>query len=98
MLVRALFLFKLLANAMAPLALLRRPRGPNGEEPGVSLMPYVEVVLLVLLLGLAIVGWAPVGPTTTALSGVAAMLGSYLLMFFVSAVLARFGHLFGRRR
>ncbi len=97
-LLAALLLLKLLANAMAPVALLSRPRGPKGEEPGVSLMPYVEVILLVVLIGLASAGWAPVGAVITTLSGVAAILGSYLLMFLVAAVLAGLSRLFGRRR
>lgn len=98
MLVGALFLLKLVANAMAPVSLLRRPLGPNGEEPGVSLMPYVEVILLMLLIGLASSGWAPVGAVTTALGGAGAILASYLLMFVVAAVLARLSHRFQRRR
>lgn len=98
MLVGALFLLKLVANAMAPVSLLGRPRGPKGEEPGVSLMPYVEVMLLVLLLGLASASWAPIGAVTTALGGALAILASYLLMFVVAALLAGLSHLFGRRR
>lgn len=98
MLVGAMFLLKLVANTMAPVSLFRRPLGPKGEEPGVSLMPYVEVILLILLVGLASAGWAPVGAFTTALGGGAAILASYVVMLAVAAVLARLRHRFERRR
>jgi hypothetical protein len=98
LIVGALFLLKLVANALAPVSLFRRPLGPKGEEPGVSLMPYVEVMLLVLLLGLASVGWAPIGAITTVSGGVVAILTSYLLMFIVAVVLASLNQLLGRRR
>lgn len=98
MVVGALFLLKLVANTMAPIALLRRPRGPKGHAPGVSLMPYVEVMLLGLLVGLAIVGWAPIRAWATMLGGVAAIVVSYLLLFVVVAVLAGLRHLDEPRR
>ena len=90
LLVGCLFLLKLVTNALAPISLARRPLGPKGEEPGVSLMPYVEVLLLVVLVVLSVLGLAPYGFLTTLMVGIAAIAASYVLMVIVAAVVRAF--------
>jgi hypothetical protein len=94
--VGSLFALKLLSNAMIPATLARLPRGPKGEKPGVSLMPYVEAVLLVVLLALSALGLAPYRFTTTLLAGIAAIVLSYVLLYVVAMTMALYARIFRR--
>ena len=82
--VGALFAFKLLANVLVPVSLIQRPLGPKGEQPGVSLMPFVEVLLLLALLAVSALGLAPYAFLTMLLLGIGAIAASYGLMFIVA--------------
>ncbi len=82
--VGSLFILKLAENALVPVALVQRPLGPKGEQPGVSLMPCVEVLLLLVLLVLSVLGLAPYGFLAVLLLGIGAIAASYCLMFMVA--------------
>jgi hypothetical protein len=95
--VACLFFLKLLSNVLVPISLARRPIGPKGEEPGVSLMPYIEVLLLLVLVALSALGLGPYGSLTTVVVGIGAIVGSYALMVIVAATISKFSRNFGRR-
>jgi hypothetical protein len=88
-------LLKLLWNVLVPIVLHRRQRDDPDRERGISMMPALEWLIILCLLGISALwggdAWYE-SLGSVALVGIGSILGSYVLMV-VTGVLAK--HIFG---
>jgi len=87
LLVAILFAAKILENLTVPYVLATRPRGPEGKPRRIAIMPGIEFVLLIAMLGLALGGLSPWPFRSVALTGAGIIAFSYVHLV-VAGILA----------
>jgi hypothetical protein len=87
-LLMAVFCAKILWNLAVPYVLVWRSRNGTAKRSGISLMPMIEVLLLVCAFCLALIAplpWPATAPRV-AILGISLILASYLHLYAIAAV------------